>query len=155
MDEITVTPTVPADADELYLHLRAADMAECEAYGRGDVLSGIRESVRGSLRCWTVRREGVLLGVFGVAPLSFITGVGSPWMLGTPALDRHPRLVQRLVRQYLPQMLEAFPHLINFVHAQNTRSIRWLTRLGFTLHAPQPYGLRGDLFHRFEMRAHV
>jgi hypothetical protein len=50
-------------------------------------------------------------------------------------------------------MLKAFPHLVNFVHAKNTTSVRWLRRLGFTLHEAVPYGALGEPFHPFELRA--
>jgi hypothetical protein len=76
-------------------------------------------------------------------------------MLGTPLLNRHPRILQRLAPEYVGIMLKAFPHLMNFVHTKNTRSVRWLKRLGFHLHAPELYGTRGELFHRFEMHRHV
>ena len=155
MAEITILPATREDADALYLAMRTADYAECEAYGQSSVLEGVRESVSGSTHAWTARADGELLACFGVAPLSFLTGVGSPWLLGTDVLNRHPRELMSKARKYLPFMLGIFPHLINFVHVDNARSIRWLSRLGFTLHDPQPYGLRGALFHRFEMRAHV
>jgi hypothetical protein len=50
-------------------------------------------------------------------------------------------------------MLQVFPHLINFVHAENRTSVRWLRRLGFTVHPVMPYGRLGEPFHPFEMRA--
>ena len=155
MAEVSIVPARPADADELYLHLREADLRECLAYGKPDVLAGIRESMSGSHICWSAWRDTELLAVFGVAPLSFLTGVGSPWMLGTDALDRHPRILSRVTKPYLTHMLGIYPHLLNFVHIDNARSIRWLKRLGFSFSAPQPYGLRGQMFHRFEMHAHV
>lgn len=155
MAEITIVPATHGDADALYLAMRPADFAECVAYGQPCVREGVRESVSESLHAWTARADGELVCCFGVASLSFMTGVGSPWLLGTEALDRHPRALMSRAREYLPFMLGIFPHLINFVHVSNTRSIRWLVRLGFTLHDPQPYGARGELFHRFEMRAHV
>jgi len=82
-----------------------------------------------------------------------LTGLGSPWMLGTPELDRHSRVLVRRTPEYIGRMLNAFPHLVNFVHAKNTTSVRWLRRLGFTLHDARPYGALGEPFHFFEMRA--
>jgi hypothetical protein len=43
--------------------------------------------------------------------------------------------------------------LVNFVHAENTTSVRWLRRLGFTVHEAQAFGALGEPFHPFEMRA--
>ena len=153
MAEVTIFRARLADADELYANLRPADRAECEAYGKPSVQGGLRESIADSLHCWTARREGKLMAVFGVGEIT--QDVGSPWMLGTPVLDKHPRILQRLAPEYVQIMLGIYPHLLNFVHAKNTRSIRWLKRLGFRLHDPELYGTRGELFHRFEMHAHV
>ena len=153
MAEVLIRPTEPGDAAELIAHLRASDLAECLAYGRDDVAAGIEASVRRSVLCWTGLVDGELAAIIGVAPVNMLTGMGSPWMLGTPVLDRHHRILVRKTPEYISRMLKAFPHLVNFVHAKNTTSVRWLRRLGFTLHAAQPFGPLGEPFHPFEMRA--
>ena len=152
MVDVQIRPSQPGDADTLFESLRPADLAECLAYGDADVLGGIRDSLRRSMLCWTAEIDGELAAVLGVAPINFIGGVGAPWMLGTLVLDAHARILVRETPDYIARMLRAFPHLINFVHAENATSIRWLRRLGFTLHAPQPYGRAGALFRRFELK---
>jgi hypothetical protein len=102
--------------------------------------------------CWSAFADGELACVLGVAPLSVVSGIGSPWMIGTPVLDRHQRVLVRQTPEYISKMLKAFPHLVNYVYAQNTTSVRWLRRLGFTLHDAEPYGALGEPFHKFEMR---
>jgi hypothetical protein len=74
-------------------------------------------------------------------------------MLGTPVLNASSRILVRKTPEYIAQMLKAFPHLVNFVHAENTTSVRWLRRLGFTVHEAQAFGALGEPFHPFEMRA--
>jgi hypothetical protein len=103
--------------------------------------------------CWSGFVDGELAAILGVAPINMLTGIGSPWMLGTPVLDRHQRVLVRSTPEYIGRMLKAFPHLVNFVHAQNTTSVRWLRRLGFSLDEAAPFGALGEPFHRFEMRA--
>jgi hypothetical protein len=151
--EVSIQPTAPGDAALLIAHLRAADQAECQAYGRDDIAAGIEASVRRSVLCWSGWVDGELAAILGVAPVNVLTGIGSPWMLGTPVLDRHQRVLVRSTPEYIARMLKAFPHLVNFVHAKNTTSVRWLRRLGFTLHEAVPYGALGEPFHPFEMRA--
>lgn len=153
MAEIVIRPTQPGDAAQLFAHLRASDLAECQAYGQPDIAAGIESSVRRSILCWTGLVDGELAAIIGVTPVNVLTGIGSPWMLGTPLLDRHQRVLVRRTPEYIDRMLKAFPHLVNFVHARNTTSVRWLKRLGFTLHEAVPYGPLGELFHPFEMRA--
>jgi len=101
----------------------------------------------------TALADGKLANMFGVSPINFVQGIGSPWMLATPEFDRHPRAVIRHCRRYIPPMLAVFPHLVNHVDARNVRSVAWLRWLGFEMHDPEPYGPYGVPFHKFEMRA--
>lgn len=153
MVEILIRPTEPGDADTLFDNLRPSDLAECQAYGDRDIRESIRSSAARSLLCWSAFADGELACIIGCAPISVMSGIGSPWMLGTPVLDRHSRVLVRRTPEYIARMLRAFPHLVNFVHTENTTSVRWLRRLGFTLHPAAPYGARGALFHLFEMKA--
>lgn len=153
MVDVVIRPTEPGDTAVLIANLRASDLAECQAYGRGDIAEGIESSVRRSVLCWTALIDGDLAAILGVAPINMLTGIGSPWMLGTPVLDQHQRVLVRRTPEYIGKMLTAFPHLVNFVHAKNSTSVRWLRRLGFTLREPAPFGALGEPFHYFEMRA--
>ena len=151
MVDIVIRPTETGDAALLAANLRACDREELQAVGYWDALAPIADSVRTSALCWTALADGELACIIGVAPLDESTG--APWMLGTPLLDAHARVLVRKTPEYIARMLGAFPHLLNFVHAENTTSVHWLRRLGFTLHAATPYGARGEMFHQFEMRA--
>ena len=154
MADVEIRPTLPGDVEILIANLRPSDLAECRAYGKPDIAAGIESSVKRSMLCWTGLVDGELAAILGVAPVSVMTGIGSPWMLGTPVLDAHSRILVRETPGYIAKMLNAFPHLVNFVHAKNTTSVRWLRRLGFTLHQAVPYGALGEPFHPFEMKAH-
>ena len=151
MAEIRIRPTETGDAALLAANLRASDRAELQAVGFWDALAPIADSVVTSSLCWSAFADGELACILGVAPLGEQTG--APWMLGTPVLDAQSRVLVRETPHYITRMLGAFPHLLNFVHAENTTSVRWLRRLGFTLHAAVPYGPCGEAFHPFEMRA--
>lgn len=152
MRDVLIRQTIPGDAEALFDNLRPADMAECVAYGVPDICEAIRDSVKRSMLCWTVFIDGELAAIMGASAINFIGGVGSPWMLGTPVLDRNARILMRETPDYIARMLRAFPHLCNFVHAENVTSVRWLRRLGFTVHHPEPYGRFGALFHCFELK---
>jgi hypothetical protein len=151
--DVLIRPTEPGDAARLFANLRASDLAECRAYGRPDIAASIASCVDRSVLCWTGLVDGELAAIIGAAPINMLAGIGSPWMLGTPVLDRHQRILVRRTPEYISRMLKAFPHLVNYVHAKNTTSVRWLRRLGFTLHEAVPYGPLGEPFHLFEMRA--
>ena len=153
MAEVLIRPTEPGDAAALFANLRASDLAECQAYGPHDIAAGIEASVNRSMLCWSGFIDGELAAILGVGTVDILAGLGSPWMLGTPLLNRHQRVLVRSTPEYIAKMLKAFPHLVNFVHAKNTTSVRWLRRLGFTLSEPAPFGALGEPFHRFELRA--
>lgn len=152
MAKIEVRETALQDVVSLALNLRASDADEIRAYGQTDPLKSLTSSAARSMLCWSAFADGELACVLGVAPLSVVSGIGSPWMIGTPVLDRHQRVLIRRTPEYISKMLKAFPHLVNYVYAQNTTSVRWLRRLGFTLHDAEPYGALGEPFHKFEMR---
>lgn len=151
MAEIITRPTVSGDAALLAANLREADRAELAASGFDEALYPIEKSVAHSLLCWTTTVDGEVACIVGATWSG--EGMGAPWMLGTPLVERHARVLMRKTPHYIGLMLLAFSHLHNYVHAENKTSVRWLRRLGFTLAEPQPYGPRGALFHPFEMRA--
>jgi len=151
--EVLIRRTEPGDAEHLGTQLRPADAHEVRAYGHTDLVLACQRSVAHSVLCWSAFINGELAAILGCAPVSLVSGIGSPWMLGTPVLDAHARILVRSTPGYIAQMLKAFPHLVNHVHTENVTSVRWLRRLGFTVHEAQPFGALGEPFHPFEMRA--
>lgn len=146
----------PGDAEELAANLREQDRVEVEALGHTDMRAVIQRGIDCSALCWTARVNGELACVFGVAPLgTMLDPRGVPWMLGTPLVPKHRRILARLAPQYIAQMLEAFPHLLNQVHTKNAVATGWLRKMGFVLQPPTPVPPYGELFHLFEMKRHV
>lgn len=152
MAEILIRRTQLEDIALLAENMRTSDVAEVRACGH-EPLEAVQRSVAHSLLCWSAFADGELACILGCAPISIVSGIGSPWMLGTPVLDAQSRVLVRLTPRYIAEMLKAFPHLVNHVHAHNHTSKRWLRRIGFTLGEAAPFGALGEPFHRFEMRA--
>lgn len=142
--------------DHLAQHLRAQDIAEIHAGGRHDVRAALEQSVAVSRWAWVVTVDGEVACVFGLAERgSLIAPIGVPWMLGTELVSRHRRVLQRTAPRYIEAMLQEYPRLYNAVHAENTVAVRWLKRLGFTLHPATAAPATGAPFHLFEMTRHV
>lgn len=149
---VDVRPTVAGDTEMFASRLRAPDRRELIAGGSPDFGRALRESAGCSLFCWTATADGEPVAIGGVSAVSVLGGIGAPWLLGTDLLDRYSRVLVRQAPGYIAKMHEAFPVLVNFVHAENARSVRWLKALGFEVH--DPVELRpGALFHPFEKRA--
>lgn len=134
--------------------MRPADVAEIDALGVSHTpIDALRKSVAISTHSAVFLADGVPLCAFGVAPSSLINRIGTPWLLGSVALEQHVRELLVLYPRYIRHMLGVYPSLENRVHADNRRAVRWLQASGFQLDPPAPYGLRGKLFHKFTMKA--
>lgn len=144
-------PTVD-DLKYITRHMRAADRAECIASGQ-DPFTAIAISAAMSTHCVAAIVDDVPACAFGIVPVSIIGGQGCIWLLGTDAVEKHRRALLRGMHGYIPQMLRAYPHVFNRVHARNETAVKWLRRVGFTLHPAEPHGPYGEDFHPFEMRA--
>lgn len=149
---IEVIPATESHARALIRTLRAPDRAEIMAAGLRPGRA-VMDSLRGSVWSKAALIDGDVAALWGVGG-SLLGGVGRPWFLTGAAFERVPAL--RFVRIYRAQvvsMLETFATLENFVDAAYTSAVRMLILAGFRLDDPSPYGPRGALFRRFEMRA--
>ncbi|CAB4149598.1 hypothetical protein UFOVP555_12 [uncultured Caudovirales phage] len=152
-DKVEVRFLAPGDIEAVIAGLRQADYDEVLA-SSGDVERTVRESPACSNWTLTFLVDGEIACVMGLAPIDGLLGTrAAPWMLGTDVLDRHPGALMKTCPRYIAGMLSSYPHLLNFVDARNTRSIRWLKRLGFKILPAVPYGAAQLPFHLFEMKA--
>lgn len=150
--KVEVLPTKPGDAKILAKFMRVPDIAEIEAASGLSPLQVIQAAIAATDRPMTAFFNDELACIFGVAPLCFLAGQGAPWMLGTEQIDHHPGAFLRRCGSYIAEMAASYRHLLNYVDARNTRSIRWLKRMGFTFQEAVPYGVSQLPFHLFEMR---
>lgn len=144
---------MPSDIEHIAPRLRLDDLVEIKAMsGHSDVMKILTRAVSVSSRCWTgCAADGEPMTLFGVAPVSLLSGIGSPWMLGTDRAQKYAMAMVREGRKQILQMLVLYPSLINYVDVRNVRSVRWLRRLGFEIHAPEPAGVYGLPFHKFTL----
>ena len=150
MPKVTIIPTEYDHLLPVAKDMREADVLEVSATGNLPYES-LTEGFNLSSRCWTGLVDNRPAAIFGVAPMSVLGGVGSPWLLGTDTCMKVKREFLTGSKPYVEQMLGLYPRLVNYVDVRNTASIRWLKWLGFEIHEPIPFGLSGELFHPFEM----
>ncbi len=147
-----ITPATSEDVTELVLAVREPDRKEIWRSSAVSPEDALRRALRVSDMVWTGRYDGDLVCMFGVAPVSILTGTGSPWLLGTDLIEKHARPFLRANKGYIEEMLGRYPILMNYADTENVVAVRWLEWLGFTMNTPKPYGPFGFPFHRFEMR---
>lgn len=152
-DKVNFRMVQTGDIDHVAAHMRAADRDEVIALrGPCSMKEALAECVLVSSHCWVGAFGREPFAIFGVMPISLLSGIGAPWMLGTDLATRFPRVLIREGRRYSQRMLEVYPHLINMVDARYASSINWLQRIGFSVCQPEPYGRGGAPFCRFEMK---
>lgn len=152
--EVNKKPTM-IDVVELVDNMRAADRKECELATGMDAMGAVQISIGFSDRVAAVRVDGKLACIYGVCPSVLDNRIGIPWMLGTPEMDRWPTVILKVSRACVEDMLKTYHEILNWVHADNTRSIAWLKRLGFEVGEPAPYGPRGAQFCQFRQKRRI
>lgn len=128
---ITVVPASPAHVGTIAARMREADRIEVAAMGRTP-----KQALRLGLQCpgeaWTAKVDGVPEAMFGLHVVSALGRVAHPWMLGSDAIYRYPRMMLRHGKRVVDRWLDS-TNLSNFVSADNARAIRMLRRWGFEI----------------------
>lgn len=145
-----IVPATAAHIHEMAPRVRAADRAEIAALGYG-VEEGLLASLRTSLWARVALCRGRPICIWGLGAGSLLGGVGGPWMISTPLIERFPRQFLRESRVQVAEMLGQFPILRGVVDARYAGALRWMRWLGFEM--SDPIRINGVPFHNFELRA--
>jgi hypothetical protein len=149
---VEITPVTEQDMEDLLANIREADLEESRAATPLEPKTALRLSVNMSEEAYAGKVNGQLVCIFGVARKSMLSDEGIPWLVGTDLVERYGILVAKRSRNMVRLWRNKYTSMRNFVYVKNAISIRWLKWLGFTIHEPVPYGIKGLLFHPFEMR---
>jgi hypothetical protein len=128
---ITFRTTSAADCRTLVANLRPQDRAEMQATRGGLTVEDLWDAAQEATQCFAAYLGGKLVCIFGVNPHP-TEGVGVPWLLGTPLLDRYMISVCKQAKAILVDWHTAYPTLTNFTACRNTRILNWLRWLGFS-----------------------
>lgn len=136
----------------------AQDIEEADALelvsgtGCTDILQILEASRDQSFECYVACFGSVPVAVFGIALDDPADGsVGVPWAVFTKTMRDHPRELVRTSRIIVSRWRSLFAVLENLVDKRNTRAVRWLESLGFTM-GETLTSAGGDPFYLFEMR---
>lgn len=130
-------------------NMREADKIECRLASGLSPMEALLKGVEASQYCSVVVINGRPCAVVGLTIISLLSGVGVPWMLATHDAVKNRRVFINNSRQGVEDMRSICPNLFNYVHVDNTISIRWLKWMGFKFDEPQAIGHNGAMFHKF------
>lgn len=147
--ELRFVPTTDEHAQFVAANCRPADREEFAAGSGEDPLTVIRYGVRVSVVLFTALVDGEPVCIFGASPASMAYGIGCPWMVATPRMERYAKTIVRVSGPIIEEMHKVFPTLANFVDCRNKKALAWLHWLGFIIFEPVNHGKQGLPFHPF------
>jgi hypothetical protein len=153
--EVRRTPATVEDAIILGQALRGADRAEVVAATGLDPADVVIWSVERSEECWAVWFDGELGCIYGASGLSESILEGSradAWCLTTPVIEEHARAFWEACYAWIPELLQRWDVIENWIDTRHVKAIRWAEKLGFRLETPKPFGPEGVLFQHFTCR---
>ncbi len=145
--KLTYRPATLDDAVSLSTRLRPEDVTEVLlASGNSP-----EEALVASMGISEFSEAAVVNGlVIAMRGISRYKSVGIPWLLCSPEVSHWSK---RMVADAIPWVSEhgkQYSVLVNMVHAENTKAIQWLKRLGFTIGPLTPdYGVGKAPFYQF------
>ncbi len=149
---VQIIDTTPEHIRTLGVNLRSGDREEIEAYGF-PTSKALWRSYKNSILRKTALVDGEVAACWGVGGV-LMGGVGQPFLMTTSAAERvSPLRFVRIYQEEVLKMLQLFPVLVNWVDPMYTKAMRLLDIIGFEISAPEPLGLLGKPFCKFEMRA--
>ncbi len=146
-------PATLNHVEEISTTARGMDRLEVLYQSGLELKPALELSYRISSECWAGFADERLVTVFGVGATAPLDGIGAPWMIATPELERLAIPFLRRNWYYLNRMKMSYPVLTNVVYAENDVSIRWLTWMGFEMGEIELYGPQAKPFRRFSWGA--
>lgn len=142
-----IRETTTSDVLELSQTMRPEDVEELYHSSHNHPLHALSRGFDASSSIFTIEWQGEVVAIFGVVGTP--GQGGSPWMLGSPKLNRCWSLL-RECRQVLSGYVKEYQYLTNAVWAKNATHIKWLQWLGFIFEGSD---LRnGETFLHFHLK---
>lgn len=122
---LKVIEATASHAEELTGNLRIEDQRELDLSG-----TTLEDSLSYSEHSFVIQASGRPIAIWGYSrhELGCV-----PWFLGTDAVLQHVKPLLFLGHTMTTVLLEKYTRLFNVVHEENSRHIRWLRYMGFTL----------------------
>ncbi len=149
---IYAEPHRPGDGAALLRRgLRRSDLVESYRATALPIEKSLSRCLTHSAMTATLRVDGRITGLLGVASRDLLGSVGLPWFVAHPEFE-DPRVMvgaARLVRSFIEQWLTVFSTLENLTDPDHKQALRFLVWLGFNLDAVPVTGPLGHPLIRF------
>lgn len=132
-DDVKIIRSTLDHASYLQHHLRQTDVRECMIHGSTPWRALHTPLTVKNAETWTGIYQEVPVCMFGTVPLVEDNDMRTAliWMLGTDTLNQKWRKFLRLSRPVSEYLIEGYDLVENVVPIDHTRTIQWLSWLGF------------------------
>lgn len=148
-----IVVATPDHAREVAAHVRVLDCQELRHELRLSPEAYALRSLEASTHAWAGLIDGRAICLFGLMSASVISEKATPWLFTTPDVARYPKTFWRGSIEVVARMRTLYPRLEGVCDSRFEATVRWLTRLGFTL-SREPKVVSGVPFYSFEMSHH-
>lgn len=128
---IIARPSTPEDVSDLAPRLRQEDLRELGALNGCGALQALSEGLLTSDECWSITYNGLVIGMFGVAPLEGRPDAGAIWLLASDDLPKIRWEFLKKTRPWVGYFHTKYPKLTNMVDSRNTQHVKWIKWAGF------------------------
>lgn len=149
--QFTIVPATAEHCEQLAPRLRALDV--CDVIDRMGItpVQLLQKSIAISSHSWCWLADGKPVCMFGFRTDNIMAASATPWLLASNEIERVHRAFWLQSKDFIAYARSRFARITGQVDVRNTRSITWLRRLGFTVHADATVTDNGLRFHLFEM----
>ena len=151
MSKLTVRPAELHDCCYLKDHLRDEHILEIWSFNQlTPEMALVSSYVVSSCRYTVILNDTVPIFMFGVTP--DIDNTGMVWALGSKEVDMFKKECMALSFEWLPNIMEGYDMLFNFIDSRYKKGLIWAERLGAIIHDPIDIGYNGESFNKIEIR---
>ena len=137
MPKIAIREYLNSDLDYLSEHLRESDKAEILALDGSNPKDGLASCIKDNTELWVITLDNdpvMLYGLKEVLPENSSEGLGGQiWALGTDYVFKHPRQLTLLSKKIISTWFQTYDFLFNYVWEGNSKHIKWIEIMGFTV----------------------
>ena len=125
-------PATAADAAMLAPNLRESDLFELAAHDGREPLLALTQSIEQAKFALALRAsEGETVSLLGVNWIRANPRAGSIWFVSDERLDQFGLVFLEHVKLAFDDLVAGHDVVSNWIHEPNTKTVRWLTWMGF------------------------